>query len=142
MESEQLEEVYEELFLYGLIRWETLESHVQNLRPYLIERASDEAVVTYQNASDYLGTSRQYLGRILGAINECEARRDNPLLTAIVVRDEKVDREVRPSLGFFTWPCIPEEYRVHPDSSGSPSEEQLKYWNEERDRVWSIWAGE
>lgn len=137
MGSEHLDEVYEELFLYGLIRKETLEKHVQNLRPHLLEKASNEELVNYQKATDYLGTSRQYLGRVLGAINECEARQNNPLLSAIVVRDEKIDGEVRPSLGFFTWPCIPDRYWVHPDSSGSPSEEQLEYWREERNRVWS-----
>lgn len=74
MGSEHLDEVYEELFLYGLIRKETLEKHVQNLRPHLLEKASNEELVNYQKATDYLGTSRQYLGRVLGAINECEAR--------------------------------------------------------------------
>jgi hypothetical protein len=140
MTLKHLDEVYEDLFLYGLINKETLKKHSQKLRSFLIEKASEKELVNYQEAADYLGTSRQYLGRVLGAINECESHQDNPLLTAIVVKDKNYEKDTHPSLGFFSWPCIPEEHRVHPDSSGSPSEEQLDYWREEWDRVWSAWA--
>lgn len=135
MGIEHLDDVYEELFLYGLVRKKTLEEHVQNLYPFLIEKARNRESVTYEEARAHLDTSRQYLGRVLGAINECEDRQDNPLLTAIVLKDTKIDGKVRPSLGFFTWPCVSEEHRVHPDSPGSPSEEQLEYWEKEREKA-------
>lgn len=142
MRREHLDDVYEELFLYGLVRKKTLDEHVQKLYPYLLEKARNEDLVSYEEATNHLGTTRQYLGRVLGAINECEDRKNNPLLTAIVVKDTKIDGKVQPSLGFFTWPCIPEEHWVHPDTSGYPSKEQLEYWKKERERVWSTWTSE
>lgn len=145
MGIEHLDDVYEELFLYGLIRKNTLRDHVEALYPYLREEARKNRLIDYDDAKDHLGTSRRYLGRVLGAINECEHRKDNPLLTAIVVRDTKIDGERRPSMGFFTWPCVRDRQPdcwSHPDHDGSPSEKQLKYWKEERDRVWEAWSDE
>ena len=120
----------------------TLEGHTRDLYPYLVEKAKNREVVSYEKCTDYLETSGSYLGRVLGTINECEHRQNNPLLTAVVVRDEKRDGEVHPSLGFFAWPCVPDEVQVHPDRKGQPSEKQLDFWEAERDRVWSTWAGQ
>lgn len=143
MSVKHLDEVYEELFLYGLVRRETLEKHTGLLHPYLREKASQGELVSYEKAKGHVDTSRQYLGRVLGAINECEHRKGNPLLTAIVVRDEKIDGERHPSRGFFSWPCIQDrepDVWVHPDKKGSLSADQLAFWEEERDWVWEHWA--
>lgn len=142
---EHLDDVYEELFLYGLIRKDTLEDHARDLRPFLLEKAREKELVDYDEAKEKIETSRQYLGRVLGAINECEHREGNPMLSAIVVRDKRIDGERRPSLGFFSWPCVrdrTDDCWSHPDESGEPSQAQLDFWEQERDAVQETWGAE
>ena len=140
MSIEHLDEVYEDLFKYGLINPKTIEKRVSALRPYLRDRASTRTLVSYEGAREHIGTSSEYLGRVLGAINECEYRAGNPLLTALVVKDPTSESKCFPSAGFFGWPCIPDEYERHPNDSTSLTEEEIEFWEDEVQRVFSAWA--
>lgn len=143
VEKEILDKVYRELFMYGLIRRDTIGEYVEKLYPHLQEKASNKEMVDYDHVKEYIETSRVYIGRVLGAINQYEEKRENPFLTAIVVQNPK-SANPRPSRGFFIWPCVGNrsDLKLHPDGAGEPQEEHYEFWENERDKVWEKWAEE
>lgn len=66
----------------------TYRTRVEQAYEVLTEQARDQETIYYGELMGAIGTSRGYIGPVLGGVSRLELRQNNPPLSAIAVRKE------------------------------------------------------
>jgi hypothetical protein len=109
---------------------DTYRTRVEQAYEVLIEKACDQETIYYGELMDKIGTSRGYIGPVLGGVSRLELRQNNPPLSALAVRKETE----MPGDGF--WDQLLADHGLLEEGK---SREQI--WGDQVQRVYDHWNG-